>query len=230
MDSHDAITQSCDVYFYDLAYRVGIDRMAEFMAKFGFGVKTGVDSTGERSGLLPSREWKRGHDGMPWFPGETLITGIGQGALLVTPLQLANSTAAFSLRGLRYRPHLVKAIEKIPQYTLSEIPNQIVGHYELLREKNWQHVHDAMISVVHGARGTAHGISRGMEYVIGTADSALADAALIREQLNQFSFAHFQEIHAAKMPNAWDGVAPASSMTAPSAPQEALANDQDIYT
>jgi len=166
VDLHDAVTQSCDVYFYDLAYRVGIDRMAEFMAQFGFGEKTGVDSTGEQDGLMPSRDWKLGHDGMPWFPGETLITGIGQGAMLVTPLQLANSTAAFSLRGIRYRPHLVKTIQKIPQYTLEDTVSQIVGHYELQREKNWQHVHEAMIDVVHGLRGTAHRISKGLQYKV----------------------------------------------------------------
>ncbi len=156
MNLHDAVTQSCDVYFYDLAYRVGIDRMSKFLAKFGFGVKTGVDSTGERNGLLPSREWKRGYDGMPWFPGETVITGIGQGALLVTPLQLANSTAAFASRGVRYQPHLVKTIEIIPDYSRIDITSQVVGRYPLKREKNWQHVHEAMINVVHGLRGTAH--------------------------------------------------------------------------
>jgi penicillin-binding protein 2 len=164
MDLNGAITQSCDVYFYDLAYRVGIDRMSEFLSKFGFGVKTGVDSTGERNGLLPSREWKRGHDGMPWFPGETLITGIGQGALLVTPLQLANSTAAFSRRGIRYQPHLVKSVEYIPDYRRVDTPSQIVGRYQLQRVANWQHVHDAMVNVVHGLRGTAKRISRGMQY------------------------------------------------------------------
>ena len=167
MNLHDAITQSCDVYFYDLAYRVGIDRMAEFLAKFGFGVKTGVDSTGERNGLLPSREWKRGHDGMPWYPGETLITGIGQGALLVTPLQLANSTAAFARKGLRYKPHLVKAIAKAPEFQQIETTSQVAGHYQLLREQNWQHVHEAMINVVHGLRGTAHrSVGRGIEYKV----------------------------------------------------------------
>ena len=165
MNLHDAVTQSCDVYFYDLAYRVGIDRMAEFLAKFGFGVKTGVDSTGERNGLLPSREWKRGHDGMPWYPGETLITGIGQGALLVTPLQLASSTAAFALKGVRYQPHLVKSVEKIPEYKRVEIASRIAGRYELLNEKNWEHVHKAMINVVHGLRGTAHySIGRDIQY------------------------------------------------------------------
>jgi len=164
MDLNNAITQSCDVYFYDLAYRMGIDRMSEFLAKFGFGVKTGVDSTGERNGLLPSREWKRRAEGMPWFPGETLITGIGQGALLVTPLQLANSTAAFSIRGKRFQPHLVKSVEKVPEYNLIDIASRVAGSYELLSEKNWEHVHDAMVNVVHGLRGTAYRISRGMEY------------------------------------------------------------------
>ena len=164
MDLNNAITQSCDVYFYDLAYRMGIDRMSEFLAHFGFGVKTGVDSTSERNGLLPSREWKRRAEGMPWFPGETLITGIGQGALLVTPLQLANSTAAFSIKGKRFQPHLVKSVEKIPEYNLVEIANRVAGSYELQSEKNWQHVHDAMVNVVHGLRGTAHRISKGMKY------------------------------------------------------------------
>jgi penicillin-binding protein 2 len=164
MDLNNAITQSCDVYFYDLAYRMGIDRMSEFLADFGFGVKTGVDSTGERNGLLPSREWKRQAEGMPWFPGETLITGIGQGALLVTPLQLANSTAAFSIRGTRFQPHLVKSVEKVPEYNLIDIASRVAGRYELQSEKNWEHVHAALVNVVHGLRGTAHRISRGMEY------------------------------------------------------------------
>ncbi len=164
MNLNGAITQSCDVYFYDLAYRMGIDRMSEFMASFGFGVKTGVDSTGERNGLLPSKEWKRRTEGMPWFPGETLITGIGQGALLVTPLQLANSTAALSIKGKRFQPHLVKSVEKVPQYNLIDIASRVEGRYELKNDKNWKHVHDAMVNVVHGLRGTASRIGRGMKY------------------------------------------------------------------
>jgi penicillin-binding protein 2 len=167
MDLNGAITQSCDVYFYDLAYRLGIDRMSEFMAKFGFGVKTGVDSTGERNGILPSREWKRGHDGMPWFPGETLITGIGQGFMLVTPLQLASSTAAFARKGIRYRPRLVNSIEMITENRDINITSEVVGRYSLQREKNWQHVHDAMVNVVHGLRGTAHySIGRKIKYKV----------------------------------------------------------------
>lgn len=166
MNLNDAITQSCDVYFYDLAYRLGIDRMSSFLGQFGFGVKTGVDSTGERNGILPSREWKRRREGMPWFPGETLITGIGQGALLVTPLQLANSTAAFSVKGTRYQPHLVKSVEKVPEYNRIEIANRVAGRYEIQKLQNWEHVHKAMVNVVHGLRGTAHRISQGLEYKV----------------------------------------------------------------
>ena len=166
MDLDGAITQSCDVYFYDLAYRLGIDRMSAFMEQFGFGSKTGVDSTGERNGLLPSREWKRRAEGMPWFPGETLITGIGQGALLVTPLQLANSTAAFAQKGTRYQPRLVKSVEKIPDYNRIDIASRVVGRYELQKQENWQHVHNAMVNVVHGLRGTANRISQGIQYKV----------------------------------------------------------------
>ena len=166
VDLNDAVVQSCDVYFYDLAYRMGIDRMSSFLEKFGFGIRTGVDSTGERDGLLPSREWKRRTEGMPWFPGETLITGIGQGALLVTPIQLANSTAAFSVKGQRYQPHLVKSVEKVQGNNMIEIASRVADRYQILRENNWEHVHKAMVNVVHSLRGTAFRISQGIQYKV----------------------------------------------------------------
>jgi penicillin-binding protein 2 len=103
---------------------------------------------------------------MIWFPGETLITGIGQGAFLVTPLQLANSTAAFSQKGVRYQPHLVKSIEKIPEYNMVETVSKVAGRYQLKREQNWEHVHNAMVNVVHGLRGTARIINKGIQYQV----------------------------------------------------------------
>ncbi len=166
MDMKSAITQSCDVYFYDLAYTLGIDKMSAFMSEFGFGEKTSIDSTGEQSGLLPSREWKRKAQGMIWFPGETVITGIGQGAMLVTPLQLANSTAALAQKGTRYKPHLVKAIESVQTDTFRQTAPEVVGQYVLKREKNWQHIHKSMLNVVHGLRGTAQRIRVGLDYKI----------------------------------------------------------------
>lgn len=166
VDMKSAITQSCDVYFYDLAYRLGIDKISAFMAKFGFGARTGVDSTGERPGLMPSREWKNSTQGMIWFPGETIITGIGQGAMLVTPLQLGNSTAALAKKGTRYRPRLVKAIDSRQTDFVREFKPEVSSQYVLKREKNWRHIHNSMVNVVHGLRGTAQGIRGGLEYKI----------------------------------------------------------------
>ena len=91
VDLHKAIVQSCDIYFYQLAVDMGIDRMHDYLSNFGFGEKTGIDLEGESSGLLPSREWKERRWHKPWYPGETVIAGIGQGYQLVTPLQLATS-------------------------------------------------------------------------------------------------------------------------------------------
>jgi penicillin-binding protein 2 len=164
MDLNGAITQSCDVYFYDLSYRMGIDKMSAFLDKFGFGKKTKIDSTGEASGLLPSREWKRKTLSQPWFPGETLNTGIGQGTFLVTPLQLANSTGALALNGLRYRPHLVSALDYGYSGERLDIPITLVAEGGVSKKSNWLQTHKAMLNVVHGLRGTANGINRGLTY------------------------------------------------------------------
>jgi len=160
----DSITQSCDVYFYDLSYRMGIDKISAFMVQFGFGQKTGIDSPGEKSGLLPSREWKLATQSMPWFPGETLNTGIGQGSFLVTSLQLANSTAALSQKGKRFRPRLVRVIESPNTKQQREITSLETGQYKLLKDRNWQYILKSMKNVVHGVRGTAYPISWGLKY------------------------------------------------------------------
>jgi penicillin-binding protein 2 len=166
MDMKAAITQSCDVYFYDLSYKMGVDRMSPFLAHFGFGKKTGIDSTGEKPGLLPSREWKRRTQNMPWFPGETLNMGIGQGTFLVTPLQLASSTGALALKGKRYRPHLVQSIGYGEVEDRHEMPKDVAGQYHVIKDLNWEHIRQSMINVVHGLRGTAHRINRGLSYKV----------------------------------------------------------------
>jgi len=135
MDMKSAITQSCDVYFYDLAYKMGIDKMSPFLS-------------------------------MPWFPGETLNTSIGQGYFLVTPLQLANSTAALSQKGKRFRPHLVSAIGHIHDDEQREMAVEVAGEYHVIKAQNWEHIRKSMINVVHGARGTARGINVGITYKV----------------------------------------------------------------
>jgi penicillin-binding protein 2 len=157
VDLELAIVESCDVYFYDMAYKLGIDRIHEYLYPFGFGHPTGIDNTNERSGLLPSREWKRKMKRMPWFPGETVNLGIGQGYLLATPLQLAVSTAALASRGEIKVPRMVKSIDGAA-VTAPQLP-VIAG-----TDDQWQLVIDAMEKVVHSVRGTAHRIARGAQY------------------------------------------------------------------
>ena len=111
VDMFKAIQQSCDTYFYSLANDMGIDRMHDFLLKFGFGKKTGIDLEGEQSGLLPSPAWKEKRYHQQWYPGDTISAGIGQGYVLVTPLQLAFAVATLANNGVAYQPHVVKEIE-----------------------------------------------------------------------------------------------------------------------
>jgi penicillin-binding protein 2 len=158
-----AITESCDVYFYRLASTLGIDHMHSFLQKFGFGEKSSIDLVGEKSGLLPSREWKRARRNQAWYPGETLITGIGQGYLQVSPLQLARATATLANRGDVVTPFLVDKIVTA-QTTLPgpETHQQIIP----LKPNNIDNIIAAMVNVVHGAHGTARGINQDISYQI----------------------------------------------------------------
>jgi penicillin-binding protein 2 len=106
-----AIQMSCDIYFYGLATEMGIDNISNFLTRFGFGKKTGIDLEGETSGLLPSQEWKMKRYGQIWYPGDTVSVGIGQGYNLVTPLQLAMTTATLANNGVAYQPHIVKEVQ-----------------------------------------------------------------------------------------------------------------------
>jgi penicillin-binding protein 2 len=108
VDMFKAIVISCDTYFYGLATDLGIDGVHTYLDGFGFGKKTGLDMEGESSGLLPSSEWKRRRYNQIWYPGDTVSVGIGQGYMLVTPMQLAYATAVLANDGTGYRPHLVK--------------------------------------------------------------------------------------------------------------------------
>ena len=110
----DAVARSCDVYFYNLASQLGVDRIAAFASQFGIGSLTGIDISGEKPGLLPTPEWKKQAFKRPqdqvWFPVETVNFGVGQGYLLVTPLQLAHAAAVLAGHGKNFRPRLVTAV------------------------------------------------------------------------------------------------------------------------
>lgn len=164
MDLNNAIAQSCDVYFYSLANDLGIERMGNFLLQFGFGGKTGIEIGPEASGNVPSREWKRRVYGTSWYPGETVIAGIGQGSVLTTPLQLASATAALANHGTVITPHLLQAaVDPISGDATSgnHAENRLI---ELSNPQDWQEVEQALQDVVHGERGTARRIGQGADY------------------------------------------------------------------
>lgn len=186
IDIHIALEQSCDIYYYDLAYKLGVDQIHEFGDLFGLGKPSGIDLPVERPGLLPSREWKRANRNEPWYPGETLNIGIGQGYMLTTPLQLAVATAAIANRGKLLQPKILKSVS-------GEVPDPPeTTQFEIKNPVNWDTISTAMEAVVHGARGTARGISKDVQYriagktgtsqVVGIAQGEEYDSELIAER------------------------------------------------
>ncbi len=157
MDLDSAITQSCDVFYYKLAHDMGIDAMSGFLDQFGFGRRTGIDLNGESRGILPSRAWKRRTRHQPWYPGETIIAGIGQGYFLTTPLQLATATAAIANNGRLPRPRVVNYLETRGEHRSSPIPPHF-QQISIRRQADWDDVRRAMEHVVQGMRGTARRI------------------------------------------------------------------------
>ena len=185
VDLNMAIAESCDVYFYDLARRLTIDRMHEYLHPYGFGERTGIDTTNERPGVLPSTRWKREAMAQAWYPGETLSAGIGQGYMLTTPMQLAVATSVLASKGKRRTPRLLKAINGEPVDAPELEP--IVAS-----DANWQAVYRGMREVVHGKRGTARYLSKGIAYemagktgtaqVIGIAQNAVYNEDEVAER------------------------------------------------
>lgn len=171
IDLHGAIVESCDVYFYQLAVDLGIERMASALTSFGFGPPTGIDITGEFGGVVPSPEWKRSQpqftrpEDRVWFPGETVITGIGQGYMLATPLQLAHATATLAAHGKRYQPRLMIGTEDTFDGGVSYAEPEALEAVEI-DAAQWQIVQDAMVGVTSGPRGSARASMRGAEYVV----------------------------------------------------------------
>jgi penicillin-binding protein 2 len=157
VDLNMAIAESCDTYFYDLARRLTIDRMHDYLQPFGFGERTGIDTTNERRGVLPSTRWKREAMAQPWYAGETISAGIGQGYMLASPLQLAVATSVMASRGERRVPRLVQTIDGEPVSVPELDPI-------LTRQEYWDAVYQGMLDVVHGKRGTARALAKGIQY------------------------------------------------------------------
>ena len=188
VDLDTAIMRSNDTYFYDLAHKLGIDRLSSYMNQFGIGRKVSLDMFEESAGLMPSREWKRATRRQAWFPGETLILGIGQGYMQSTPLQLAQATALIASKGKWIRPHLAKTIEGVPPVDPDPVPDIV-----LRDPSNWAKVNHGMQQVVHGARGTARVAGVGAQYLIA-GKSGTAQVVAIK-QGEKYDRSKVQERH-----------------------------------
>ena len=168
VDIHDAITQSCDVYFYEISGDIGIDRIHFYLTQFGLGAGTGIDIRGEHPGLVPSRQWKRDNFRDPadqrWYNGETVIASIGQGYMLATPLQLAAAAGALATRGIRYQPHLVAAVEDPLTGERSLVAPRRLDDVRIANDEHWNSVIAAMNAVMQDVRGTAWGVGGNAPY------------------------------------------------------------------
>lgn len=168
VDMRKAIATSCDVYFYDIANQMGVDRIHDYLAQFGLGKATGIDISGERDGLLPSTQWKRTAFKRPeakiWFPGDTISIGIGQGYMTTTPLQLAHATATLAAHGKRFKPRLVRAIRDAQTGSVKEIPPAALPEAKTKDPGAWEFAVGGMFDVTNAPYGTGRGAAAGTLY------------------------------------------------------------------
>jgi penicillin-binding protein 2 len=155
LDVTDSIAQSCDIFFYDLAYKTGIDNLGKDLAYFGIGEKTGIDLPGEEAGVLPTKEWKKIHKKEPWYTGETLIAGIGQGFMTATTLQLAVATAMVANFGKKFTPVILKTDKKAE---VTQLPIKNI--------KNWDLVIKGMKKTIYDPKGTARRLNKDLKYTL----------------------------------------------------------------
>ncbi len=165
VDMKDSIAQSCDVFFYRLADKMGIDSLHDNLTFFNFGSKTGIDIPGERGGILPSKTWKKINKNEPWYRGETLIVGIGQGFMTSSPLQLAVATAALANKGRLFQPKLLKNI-RLPNQVIKEVAKEIHVQIPIKNIQNWEDVIEGMRQTIYAPKGTARRLNKGLTYTL----------------------------------------------------------------
>lgn len=166
VDLQHGIQESCDVFFYNVAYQLGIARIDRYLEPFGFGRVTGIDLPGERTGLMPNPDWVEKNRHHAWYPGETLNTGIGQGIWKVTPMQLAAATARIAMHGLGFAPHIVRAVGDPGNGKLAVVPPTPLPAIEESQPGNWKQIIDGMQAVAQKVHGTAWRIGRDAPYPI----------------------------------------------------------------
>ena len=165
VDMKDSIAQSCDVFFYRLADKMGIDSLHDNLTFFNFGSKTGIDIPGERGGILPSKIWKKINKDEPWYRGETLIAGIGQGFMTSSPLQLAVATAALANKGRLFQPKILKNI-RLPNQVIKEVTQETHVQIPIKNIQNWEDVIEGMRQTIYAPKGTARRLNKGLAYTL----------------------------------------------------------------
>jgi penicillin-binding protein 2 len=189
----EALEQSVNTYFYQLALKMGIDRMHDFLAQFGFGTRTGLDLLGENSGVLPSRDWKRGRFAEPWYPGETVIAGIGQGFNVVTPVQLANAVATLANGGTRFEPRLLYASKHVGNQQANKTHAPVAMQVPVVDPANWDTIHFGMRQVIHGKKGSARAIRPESGYeMAGKSGTSQVAAQALNEDMNESTAQHLR--------------------------------------
>ena len=188
---YKALEKSCNTYFYDVAYRLGIDKLSNYMTQFGFGEYTGIDIHEEKSAIMPSRGWKRARYNQPWYIGDTISLGIGQSYWTVTPLQLAKSTATLATNGKIFVPQLLGASQS--EQGLIQIPAKQAATITLKDNNNWNIIHKGMWNVTNKRGGTAYKVfgdapyesagKTGTAQVVGIAEDGKYDKDKIHERL-----------------------------------------------
>jgi penicillin-binding protein 2 len=170
VDMRKAIATSCDVYFYDIANLMGVDHIHDYLSQFGLGAVTGIDIPGEKTGILPSTQWKRTNfrrkEMQQWYPGDTISVGIGQGYMTTTPLQLAHYVATLSARGQRFAPRLVRAVRDVTTGQVRDLPPKSLPSAKAADEAAWDVAIEGMIDVANAPYGTARGALANAQYRI----------------------------------------------------------------
>ncbi len=180
-----AITVSCDTFFYQLGNKMGISAIEDMLVQFGFGQLTHVDLHEEAPGLVPSPHWKRQTKNLPWYPGDTLITSIGQGFMLASPLQLANAVASMSQHGQRFRPHLLnKSIDDHGKtHTLRPVEEYPI---RLKNTENWNSVTEAMHEVITSNEGTGYRFGRNAPYSVAAKTGTAQVFSMSQDEKKQY--------------------------------------------
>jgi penicillin-binding protein 2 len=192
IDLEKSIEQSCDVYYYDLAYSMGIEKMQEYLSRFHFGKRTGIDMPAETRAILPSQAWKKKRYKQSWLPGDTVNAGIGQGYFLVSPVQLAYATAVLAADGKLIQPRLAARIGNLS--TLSE--ETALESIEKRDPIHWKQVIDGMLAVTEGKRGTAKRIRNDYYRIAGKTGTAQVVSMKPNEEYDETKLSKEKHDHA----------------------------------